>query len=99
MPYACNNDGCDFTTPLVEVYKEHQAKCVYKYSKNKDYVNPSYYKGRDVMDIINRYHLSFCLGNVVKYVLRSKEKNGKEDLEKAMWYLKEEISKMEKEIS
>jgi CRISPR/Cas system-associated protein Cas5 (RAMP superfamily) len=63
--------------------------------KEDNPISPTYYKGRDVMDIINRYSLSFCLGNVVKYVLRSKEKNEKEDLEKAMWYLKEEISKME----
>jgi Protein of unknwon function (DUF3310) len=67
--------------------------------RKDDNLNPSYYKGRDVMDIINRFNLSFCLGNVIKYVLRSKEKNGIVDLQKAVWYLKEEISKLEKEIN
>lgn len=57
----------------------------------EDPVNPTYYKGREVMDIINRFGLSFCVGTVVKYVLRAKEKNGVEDLIKAVWYLEEEI--------
>ncbi len=61
-------------------------------------INPSYYKGRDVMDIINRYLLSFCLGNVVCYVLRHKQKNGIEDLKKAKWYLEEEIRILEGQL-
>lgn len=32
-------------------------------------------------------HLPFCLGNVVKYVMRAPYKNGLQDLEKAMQYL------------
>jgi hypothetical protein len=94
MPYECSNIKCGFTTSNVELYKEHQKICVFNTGiKSDDNINPSYYNGRDVMNIINKYNLSFCLGNVVKYVLRSKEKGGKKDLEKAMWYLKEEISK------
>lgn len=54
-------------------------------------IHPIYYQGRDVMDIINRYDLSFCLGTVLKYILRAKSKNGVEDLKKARWYLDEEI--------
>lgn len=40
-------------------------------------------------------HLNFCLGNVVKYVLRHEHKNGLEDLKKARWYLDREITRRE----
>lgn len=51
--------------------------------------------------IIEYYDLSFHLGNVIKYVLRSDYKiqniNGKiEDLKKAIWYLGREIENLEK---
>lgn len=61
-----------------------------------DNVNsPSHYTwlgGIEVIDITE--HLSFTLGNVVKYVLRADHK-GKpiEDLEKAAWYLNREIER------
>ena len=51
-------------------------------SPDSDPVNPPHYKGDYVMRIIEDFGLSFCLGNVVKYVLRAKEKNGIEDLKK-----------------
>lgn len=34
---------------------------------------------------------AFCIGNVIKYIWRYKHKNGVQDLEKAMWYLKTAI--------
>lgn len=40
-------------------------------------------------------HMSFCLGNVIKYVWRADEKGGVEDLKKARWYLEREISRRE----
>lgn len=30
---------------------------------------------------------SFCIGNAVKYIWRWKQKNGVEDIKKAIWYL------------
>ena len=30
---------------------------------------------------------AFCTGNAIKYLFRWKHKNGKEDLEKAIWYI------------
>ena len=33
----------------------------------------------------------FCIGNVLKYVLRYRHKNGVEDLRKARWYLDKAI--------
>lgn len=59
---------------------------------------PRHYTSRDieVIDIIEAWEMNFHLGNVVKYVLRHKEKNGLEDLKKARWYLDREITKQEK---
>ena len=61
----------------------------------RDPVNPSHYKGDTVMRIIEEFSLGFCLGNVVKYVLRHKNKAGVEDLKKARWYLDREIARQE----
>lgn len=40
-------------------------------------------------------HMGFCLGNVIKYVMRCDMKGGVEDLKKARWYLDREIAKRE----
>ena len=51
--------------------------------------------GAEVIDLTE--HLSFCAGNVVKYVCRAGRKDpGKyvEDLEKARWYLDREIARV-----
>lgn len=61
-----------------------------------DPINPDHYKshpsGIEVIRITE--HLGFCLGNVVKYVLRAEYKNDAvEDLEKAAWYLRREIER------
>jgi hypothetical protein len=61
-----------------------------------DAVNhPSHYTWLGGIEVIQvTEHLGFCLGNVVKYVLRADHK-GKpvEDLEKARWYLDREIAR------
>lgn len=41
-------------------------------------------------------HMSFNLGNAVKYLWRFEYKNGIEDLKKAKWYLEREISRLER---
>jgi len=42
-------------------------------------------------------HMSFCLGNAVKYVWRADLKNDAiEDLKKAVWYIEREIKRREK---
>jgi hypothetical protein len=41
-------------------------------------------------------HMNFCLGNVIKYVLRAPHKGNQiEDLRKAQWYLQREIERLE----
>lgn len=65
----------------------------------KESVNhPEHYnRGIEVIDIIESWKCSFCLGNVIKYVLRAPHKDKElEDLEKARWYLDREITQIEK---
>lgn len=54
--------------------------------------------GAEVIDLTE--HLSFCAGNVVKYVCRAGRKDpGKhvEDLEKARWYIDREIKRVKRQ--
>ena len=41
-------------------------------------------------------HMGFCLGNAIKYIWRASLKGGREDLEKARWYIDRELKKTEK---
>lgn len=51
-------------------------------------------KGLKAIEVIEAFELNFSLGNAIKYILRSGKKgNAKEDLEKAIWYLKREVDK------
>jgi hypothetical protein len=59
-----------------------------------DPINPSHYHGTRVMEIIEEFNLGFRLGSSVKYILRAKNKNGIEDLKKALWYLQREIDQI-----
>lgn len=41
-------------------------------------------------------HMSFCLGNAIKYILRCDLKNNAlEDLKKAIWYIEREVRRRE----
>lgn len=52
-------------------------------------VGGSHYKNMCIQPIefIERNDLGFCVGNIIKYVCRYKDKNGIEDLEKARHYI------------
>lgn len=56
--------------------------------QNTSDTNPGYYKNRARECIEFAQYLNFNLGNAFKYIWRHREKNGREDLEKALWYLK-----------
>lgn len=65
-----------------------------------DLVNhPPHYKskgGIESIQVIESFELGFNLGNAVKYILRCNKKgNKKQDIEKAIWYLKRELTKFE----
>lgn len=65
-----------------------------------DAINPPHYQGfsngAQVIDLTE--HLSFSLGNCVKYVCRAgkKTQNPIEDLKKAQWYLDREVARLER---
>ncbi len=52
-------------------------------------VGGDHYKGMPIqpVEFITKNKLSFCAGNVVKYVCRHHVKGGPEDLDKAVHYL------------
>lgn len=61
---------------------------------------PAHYRhlpgGLEVIDVTET--LGFCLGNVVKYVLRADHKGEPiQDLQKARWYLDREIARRKAE--
>lgn len=39
-------------------------------------------------------HMSFNVGNAIKYLWRATNKNGIEDLRKAVWYVEREIERL-----
>lgn len=40
-------------------------------------------------------HMNFNLGNAIKYLWRASLKNGVEDLQKALWYINDEIKRLD----
>lgn len=71
-----------------------------------DKVNrPSHYTYGDIeiIDFIEQVtkdykpELAFAIGNAIKYISRANRKNGKEDLDKARWYLNRAFEKWEGE--
>lgn len=41
-------------------------------------------------------HMGFCLGNAIKYIMRAGRKDDAvQDLQKAIWYIQREITKIE----
>lgn len=71
--------------------------------QKEDNVNyPSHYisaNGLETIDVIQAFGdiEGFCIGNALKYICRWKNKNGIEDLKKAVWYLNKIISVKEGE--
>jgi hypothetical protein len=65
--------------------------------------HPTHYQaGNDtyeVIKVIDAWELNFSLGNVVKYLYRAgKKDNVLEDLQKALWYLQNEIKNTENKV-
>jgi len=61
--------------------------------------HPSHYTSHPsgVEAIVICEHMSFCVGNAVKYMFRHGLKtNAIEDLKKSRWYIDREISRLEK---
>lgn len=66
------------------------------YKNNINHPNHYNYGKIEVIDAIEDWQLGFSLGNAVKYIARAGKKDPnkkKEDLQKALWYIKREIAK------
>lgn len=66
-----------------------------------DVTRPKHYGGEsnphEPIKVIEHYNLDFCLGNAVKYILRSSFKGTQiDDLKKAVWYINRYIELSEK---
>lgn len=75
-------------------------------SQDKMVSHPNHYQssnGLEVIDVIEAFTSDLNgieavdTANAIKYICRWKHKNGKQDLEKAMWYLQHLIDHIEKE--
>jgi hypothetical protein len=87
------------TNALSEEAKDALASQLITMEKpTSDLVNhPAHYKtgGIETIDFIEAKNLNYNMGNAVKYISRAEHKgNKKQDLEKAVWYLNREISKL-----
>ena len=68
-----------------------------------DPINPNHYQ-RDGMECIDAIKAAvqnlsgaeaYCTGSAIKYLWRWKEKGGKDDLNKAIWFVKDMIAEIE----
>lgn len=65
--------------------------------------NPKHYmseSGLESIDVIKSFvedYPSYAHGNILKYIMRWRNKNGLEDLKKARWYLNDLIEYLERE--
>jgi hypothetical protein len=63
-----------------------------------DVTRPRHYVGQggiEPFDFIQSNALTFAEGNVIKYILRYREKGGSKDLKKARWYIDKLIAATE----
>lgn len=91
----------NLTTPMLldefsKLYKEFKAM---DDAPSQDKVNPPHYKNHPsgVECITITRHMNFNLGNATKYIWRAGLKEGEsglDDLEKAIWYLKDEVERI-----
>lgn len=79
----------------------------YKTLENDNVNHPKHYQSSGSLECIQvlqevlskEEFEGFCRGNIIKYLWRSNQKNGLEDLKKAQWYLNKLIDTKEKEIT
>lgn len=88
--------------PLVEAHQLKPGQILYAPPPVDNVNNPPHYtahpSGVECIDITR--HMSFNLGNAMKYIWRCDlKKDAIEDLEKAVFYLKDEIKKRKKDVS
>jgi hypothetical protein len=88
------------------ITKKQSEKAVKTVLASRDMVNHPYHytssdavcdKCGDCIECIEvTRHMSFNIGNAVKYLWRFQDKGGLEDLKKARWYLEDHMKEMER---
>lgn len=77
-------------------------------SKDKMVAHPTHYQSSNGIECIQAIEAAteelqgveaVCTANAIKYLWRWKKKNGKQDLEKAKWYIDHLIKKLNKEVN
>ncbi|WP_415843978.1 DUF3310 domain-containing protein [Staphylococcus nepalensis] len=95
VPDGILNDTWNFIGYIKDEIKTHRSNDLQQ-RKRKDTVNhPSHYNYSDieVIDFIEQVtkhynpNVAYHIGNAIKYLARSPHKNGKEDVDKARWYI------------
>jgi len=91
-----NCEGCGKALKEGEVYTSRSGGryCSHPSCHSENVDHPDHYQSGpiEVIEVIEAFELGFCLGNAIKYILRAGKKGDRrEDLEKAIWYLKREI--------
>lgn len=99
-PFSDTNNNNDVPCNMREANKNKliAESWIISYIDNSyDQVNsPSHYtQGNiEVIEVIEDWKLNYNLGNAIKYIGRCEHKeNKKQDLEKAIWYIKREIER------
>lgn len=77
------------------------SKIIESESQASNVNHPPHYGGEsntyETIKVIEAWDLNFSLGNAIKYISRAGKKSSstkREDLEKAIWYIKNEIKKL-----
>lgn len=112
--FDCPECGCQNVIQEKEnirifmIWNRRNLKKMYE-SDDRMVSHPDHYQsetGMEVIDVIEAFTFDLKgieatdTGNVIKYICRWKNKNGLQDLKKAMWYLQhliEHVDKLEKE--
>lgn len=85
----------DLKKEVTKIQEEHRQKGHPDFTtftgRQTDPVNPLYYDGDLVARICEHFNLDAWCTQVIKYVLRHRNKNDVEDLKKGAWYLAREI--------
>ena len=86
---AVSNQIEEWTDPRMNIIGQNGNDGLHYDSPKDKQVEGNHYKSKAIqpIDYIIQNGLNFCEGNVVKYVTRHKEKNGKKDIQKAIHYL------------
>ena len=92
--WRCGDCGRTIFGAEDEDIEEHLKECEKRHSPvNSPKHYTSHPSGVECIQITE--HMNFCLGNAIKYIWRASLKGGREDLEKARWYIDRELKKFD----